>query len=322
MSPVPQTEWIWRDGQFIRWEEATLHVMSHVVHYGSSIFEGIRCYETPAGGAIFRLPEHVRRFYDSCRTYRMEPGPAPGELTEACQAVVRKNGLEECYIRPLAVRGVGAAGVDPSASPVETYLICWPWGAYLGGTALEEGVDVCVSSWNRPAPNTHPVQTKAGGNYVNAALMKMQAAADGYSEAVALGTDGRVSEGSGQNLFMVRDGTLLTPPSGASILAGITRDAVMTLAGEARIPVLERDITRESLYVADELFFTGTAAEVTPIRSVDRIPVGDGSVGPITRRLQTAYLDIARGREPDRHGWLTPIAEGAGNAGGRARVAV
>lgn len=322
MSPITTTEWIWNDGRLVRWEDATLHVMSHVVHYGSSIFEGIRCYDTPDGGAIFRLPEHVRRFFDSCRTYRMEPQPEPDELAEACRTVVRRNGLRECYIRPLAVRGVGAVGVDPSSSPVQTYVICWPWGAYLGRGALEQGVDVCVSSWNRPAPNTHPVQVKAGGNYVNAALMKMQAAADGYSEAIALGTDGRVSEGSGQNLFLVRDGTIVTPPAGASILAGITRDSIITLARELGIPVVEDALARESLYMADELFFTGTAAEVTPIRSVDRVPVGDGEVGPITRRLQTAYLDIARGRARDRYGWLTHLDESAEADEVGARVAV
>jgi branched-chain amino acid aminotransferase len=320
MSPVPRTEWIWKDGELIPWESATLHVMSHVVHYGSSIFEGIRCYETPRGGAIFRLPEHIRRFYESCKVYRMDPVPTPEALAEACRSVVRANGLEECYIRPLAIRGVGAAGVDPSSSPVETYVICWPWGAYLGGDALEQGVDVCVSSWSRPAPNTHPTQVKAGGNYVNAALMKMEAVRNGYSEAIALSTDGRVSEGSGQNLFLVRDGALITPPSGASILSGITRDAVITLAGELDIPVREESLNRESLYMADELFFTGTAAEVTPVRSVDRIPVAGGQVGPITRRLQTAYLDAARGRRPDRHGWLTYLEPGA-DAASRPRVA-
>lgn len=322
MSSFPRTDWIWRNGEFIPWDSATLHVMSHVVHYGSSIFEGIRCYETPRGGAAFRLAEHVRRFYDSCKVFRMEPGPTAAELAEACLAVVRKNELSECYIRPLAMRGVGAAGVDPTASPVDTYVICWPWGTYLGGGALERGVDVCVSSWNRPAPNTYPVQVKAGGNYVNAALMKMEAVANGFSEAIALGTDGRVSEGSGQNLFLVRDGTLLTPPAGASILPGITRDAVLTLAEDLGIPALQRDLPRESLYTADELFFTGTAAEVTPIRSVDRIPVGDGSVGPVTLRLQTALLDAARGRSPDRHGWLSYVDEPARYAPAPERMAV
>jgi branched-chain amino acid aminotransferase len=321
MSAFPRTEWIWRDGELIPWEDATLHVMSHVVHYGSSIFEGIRCYETPRGGAVFRLAEHVRRFYESCKVYRMTPEAGPDELAEACLAVVRENDLKECYIRPLAVRGVGAAGVDPTSSPVITYVICWHWGTYLGGGALERGVDVCVSSWNRPAPNTHPTQVKAGGNYVNASLMKMEAVANGFSEAIALGTDGRVSEGSGQNLFLVRDGELLTPPSGASILPGITRDAVITLARELEIPVHERDLPRESLYVADELFFTGTAAEVTPVRSVDRIDVGDGTVGPVTRRLQSALLDAARGRTPDRHGWLTYVDGAARRGHTPARVA-
>lgn len=315
MSGIPEARWIWRDGDLVPWEEATLHVMSHVVHYGSSIFEGIRCYETAEGPAIFRLGDHVRRFYDSCRIYRMEPKPSPDALTAACHAVVRENELRECYVRPVAYRGLGTAGLDPAESPVETCVICWPWGAYLGGDALERGVDVRVSSWQRPAPNTHPAMAKAGGNYVNAQLMKMEAVADGYAEAIALSTAGLVSEGSGQNLFVVRDGTLITPPIDGSSLVGITRDSVLTLADDLGIPVRQEPVPRESLYVADELFFTGTAAEVTPIRSVDRIPVANGGAGPVTRRLQERLLDTCRGRAPDTHGWLSRVHEDGGHSG-------
>lgn len=297
------TEWIWKNGEMIPWKEATLHVMSHVVHYGSSIFEGIRCYATPEGPAIFRRDDHVRRFFDSCRVYRMELPFAQEELAAACHELVERNGLTECYIRPIALRGFGAVGVNPQGSPIDVYLICWPWGAYLGSEALEEGVDVRVSSWHRPAPNTIPTMAKAGGNYVNAALIKMEAHEDGYAEGIALGPGGLVSEGSGQNIFAVRDGVLLTPPLDGTMLAGITRDCVVRLAHDAGIEVRERPMPRELLYVADELFFTGTAAEITPIRSVDRIAVGEGKPGPVTRRLQSDYLGIARGEAEDPYGW-------------------
>ena len=298
-----ETDWIWKNGEFIPWEEATLHVMSHVLHYGSSIFEGIRCYATPDGPAVFRLEDHARRFYDSCRVYRMELPLEQDEFVEVCHELVERNDLSECYIRPIALRGYGAIGVDPQGSPVDLYVICWPWGAYLGSTALEEGVDVCVSSWNRPAPNTTPTMAKAGGNYVNAALIKMEAHEDGYAEGIALGPEGLVSEGSGQNLFLVRDGAIFTPPLDGTMLAGITRDCVIRLARDADIEVHERPIPREMLYVADELFFTGTAAEITPVRSVDRIPVGSGEPGAVTKQLQERYLAIARGEAPDPYGW-------------------
>lgn len=301
------TRWIWRDGEMIPWEQATLHVMSHVIHYGSSIFEGIRCYRTPDGPAIFRLPEHIRRLADSCRIYRMELAHGPDELAAACREVVGKNGLDECYIRPIVLRGYGAAGVNPHSSPVETYLICWPWGAYLGDGALERGVDVCVSSWNRPHPNTLPVMAKAGGNYVNAQLMKMEAVANGYSEAIALGPGGMVSEGSGQNLFLVRDGVLHTPALDGTLLPGITRDTVLTIADDLGIPAREQAIPREMLYTSDEVFFSGTAAEVTPVRSIDRIRVGGGTVGPVARAIQERFMGIVRGKLPDGHRWLTPV---------------
>jgi len=308
MTPgFPSTEWIWHQGEFIPWDRAQLHVMSHVVHYGSSVFEGIRCYRTPDGPAVFRLQDHLLRFVRSARIYRMDSGYTLEQLEEGCLELIRVNGLEECYLRPITLRGVGAAGLNPAASPIHTYLVCWPWGAYLGAGALEEGVDACVSTWHRPAPNTLPTQAKAGGHYMNAQLMKMEAVAGGFSEAIALGTGGLVSEGSGQNLFLVRDGALITPQIDGSMLSGITRDSVIKLAADEGIEVRSENVPREALYTADELFFTGTAAEVTPVRSVDRIEVGDGKPGPVTRAMQTAVLEVARGMRPDRHGWLTPV---------------
>jgi branched-chain amino acid aminotransferase len=315
-ATFPRTDWIWADGEFIPWDEARIHVMSHVVHYGSSIFEGIRSYRTDRGPAIFRLQDHLKRFGHSARIYRMELGWGTEELEAACLELVRRNEMEACYIRPLAFRGVGAAGVDPRASPVHVHLICWPWGAYLGAEALEQGVDACVASWSRPAPNTNPTLAKAGGHYVNGALLKMEAAVNGYAEAIGLTPYGMVSEGSGQNLFLVRDGKLITPRVDGSMLSGITRDCIMTLARDEGIPVLEEEIPREALYIVDELFFSGTAAEVTPIRSVDRIPVGDGRPGPVTLTLQKAILDVANGRRPDRHGWLTYVRPAEGGAAG------
>jgi len=304
----PETQWIWKNGSLIPWDDARLHVMSHVVHYGSSVFEGIRCYDTAEGPSIFRLPEHIRRFRDSARIYRMETGFSLEQFEEACHEVVRANGLRECYIRPISLRGYGAAGVNPKASPVDSYIICWPWGAYLGAGALENGVDACISTWARPAPNTFPAAAKAGGNYLNSQLMKMEAELNGYAEAIGLGPDGLVSEGSGQNLFMVRGGTLITANLDGTLLPGITRESVITLARELGIPVVERPIPREVLYVADEVFFTGTAAEITPVRSIDRIQIGEGKAGPITRQLQAALLDVARGVSPDRFGWRSVVS--------------
>ena len=303
----PRTDWIWKDGAFIPWEAATIHVMSHVVHYGSSAFEGIRCYRTPGGPAVFRLAEHLRRFRDSCRIYRLEPVPDAGTLRAACLELVRRNRLEECYLRPIALRGLGAPGVSPLASPVETYIACWPWGGYLGERALEEGIDACVSSWHRPAPDTLPSLAKGGGGYLGAQLLKLEAVTNGYAEAIALDPAGLVAEGSGENLFLVRDGTLITPSVSGSFLPGITRDAVLTLARDLGIPAREQPVPREMLYIADELFFTGTAAEITPVRSVDRVPVGAGRRGPLTARLQDEFFGITGGRLPDRHGWLTPV---------------
>ena len=298
---------IWRDGKFVNWEDANIHVMSHVVHYGSSVFEGIRCYETPAGPAIFRLGDHMRRFADSCRIYRMPLEHSRETLVKACIDTVSENGLPHCYLRPIALRTGEQMGVLPTSTPLEVFIIPWTWGPYLGQDALAEGVDVCVSSWRRPAPDTFPTMAKAGGNYLNSQLSKMEARLDHYSEGIMLDSFGLVSEGSGENLFVVRDGRLITAPLSAGILNGITRDSVSRIARDMDIEVVEQVMPREMLYVADELFFTGTAAEITPIRSVDRIPVGAGKPGPITLEIQQQYMGIAAGRLPDRYGWLTRV---------------
>jgi len=301
-------EFIWKDGEFVKWEEAQVHLLSLAVQFGASVFEGIRAYDTPRGSCIFRLPEHIRRLMHSCKIYRMEVPYSEDDLIEACRTTVVKNGLGDCYVRPMVLRGYGAAGMNPEGSPIETYIATWPWGTYLGEGALERGVDVCVSSWNRPAPNTFPVQAKAAGHYNNAQLIKMEALANGYVEAIVMGPGGTVSEGSGQNLFMIREGTLITSHLDGTSLRGITRDAVLQLADDEGIPVREQPVPREDLYTADELFFTGTASEVTPIRSVDRIEIGEGKAGPITLRLQRRFLAIAKGEAEDAFGWLTPVA--------------
>ena len=302
------TEKIWHNGRFIRWEEATIHVLSHVVSYGSSVFEGIRCYSTPAGPAIFRLREHVRRMIDSARIYRMENiGFSADRLAEAMLELVRVNRMDACYIRPIVLRGYGEVGVNPIKNPIDVYIACWEWGQYLGEEALAEGVDVCVSSWTRLAPNTLPALAKAGANYMNSQLIKMEALANGYSEGIALDAAGYVSEGSGENIFVVRYCKIHTPPLGASVLPGITRDAILTLARDLGIPLVETIVPREMLYIADEVFFSGTAAEITPIRSVDRIPVGKGRRGPVAEKLQKEFFGIINGAIPDRHNWLTPV---------------
>ena len=301
------TEWIWKDGEFIRWDEATVHVLSLAVQFGSSIFEGIRCYQTPNGPAIFRLDAHLRRLFDSCKVYRMTLDHSVDQIAAACCAVVHRNGLDSCYVRPTVVRGYGAAGMLPDASPIETFIPAWPWGTYLGPEALEQGVDCCTSTWARPHPNTYPAMAKSAGHYNNAQLMKMEAVANGYAEAIALGPGGVVSEGSGQNVFLVHDGTLYTPQSDATWLFGITRDAVLTIGDDLGIPTREITVPREMLYTADEVFFTGTASEVTPVRSIDKITVGHGRRGPVTERIQSRFLAIAEGRTEDTHGWLTPV---------------
>jgi branched-chain amino acid aminotransferase len=305
---LTHTEKIWHNGRFIRWDEATIHVLSHVVSYGSSVFEGIRCYSTPAGPAVFRLREHVRRMVDSAKIYRMENlGFSPDRLAEAMLELVRVNHMDACYIRPIVLRGYGEVGVNPLKNPIDVYIACWEWGQYLGEEALAEGVDVCVSSWTRLAPNTLPALAKAGANYMNSQLIKMEALANGYSEGIALDAAGYVSEGSGENIFVVRDGKIHTPPLGASVLPGITRDAILTLARDLGIPLVETIVPREMLYIADEVFFSGTAAEITPIRSVDRIPVGKGRRGPVAEKLQKEFFGIISGAIPDRRNWLTPV---------------
>lgn len=301
------TEKIWHNGRFIAWDDAKIHVLSHVVSYASSVFEGVRCYETKQGPALFRAQDHARRLLDSAKIYRMEIPYSIDQLTAAMSDTVRQNGLRACYIRPIALRGYGDVGVLPQNNPIETYIACYPWGRYLGEEGVNAGVDVCVSSWNRIAPNTLPALSKAGANYMNSQLIRMEAHINGYAEGIALDEAGYVSEGSGENLFVVRDGKVLTPPLGASVLPGITRDAIVKVAGQLGIPVVETIIPRELLYIADEVFFTGTAAEVTPIRSVDRIPVGQGRRGPITEQIQKRFFAIVNGDAKDDFGWLTAI---------------
>ncbi len=300
------TEKIWHNGQFIPWNDAKIHVLSHVVSYASSVFEGIRCYETKHGPAIFRAKDHARRLLDSAKIYRMEIPYSIDQLTAAMADLIRENNLRACYIRPIALRGYGDVGVLPQNNPVETYIACYPWGRYLGEEALNDGVDVCVSSWNRFAPNTLPALAKAGANYMNSQLIRMEAEINGYAEGIALDSAGYVSEGSGENLFIIRDGKLLTPPLGASVLPGITRDTIVKIADLLGIPIVETIIPRELLYIADEVFFTGTAAEVTPIRSVDRIQVGHGHRGPLTERIQKRFFSIVNGDAEDDFGWLLP----------------
>jgi branched-chain amino acid aminotransferase len=295
---------IWFNGKLVPYEEATIHVLSHVVHYGSSVFEGIRCYKTKKGPAVFRLREHLRRLVDSARIYRMEVPYSLDQLVDATMETIQASGLEACYIRPVVFRGTGSLGVNPLKNRVETFVAVWEWGAYLGEGALEQGVDVQVASWNRMAPNTFPALAKAGGNYLNASLVKMNAVLNGDDEGIMLSTDGYVAEGSGENLFLIRDGRLYTAPIGLSILPGITRDAIITLARGLGYTVEETRLPREALYIADELFFTGTAAEITPIRSVDKYTIGAGRRGPVTEALQQAFFDVVvNGNDP--HGWLS-----------------
>lgn len=297
---------IWMNGTMVPYENATVHVLSHALHYGSSVFEGIRCYKTAKGSAVFRLDEHMRRLVDSARIYRMEIPYTVEELGKATVETIAEAGLESCYIRPLVWRGMGSLGVNPLKNSVETMIAVWQWGAYLGEEALENGVDVQVANWNRMAPNTFPALAKAGGNYLNAQLVKMDAILKGFDEGIMLNVHGYVAEGSGENLFLIRDGVLYTAPTGLSILPGITRDAVITLAKELGIQVVETQLPREALYIADELFFTGTAAEITPIRSVDHYKIGAGKRGPITRVIQDRFFDIIQ-RGEDPYNWLTPV---------------
>ena len=306
---------IWRNGEFIDWNDAHIHVMSHVVHYGSSVFEGIRAYKGAQGTAVFRLKEHMQRLLNSAKIYRMDIETSRDEYCNATVELVQHSGLDECYIRPIIFRGLDEAnpafGVNPFPNPLESYIAVWDWGKYLGEEALENGVDVCVSSWARLTSNSMPAMAKAGANYMNSQLIKMEAILGGYSEGIALDDRGYVSEGSGENLFMVNNGKLITPPLGASILPGITRDTIIQIAKELSIEVVETTVQRAALYLADELFFTGTAAEVTPIRSVDKITIGAGKRGEVTQKLQEEYFKVIRGERPapNNADWLTHIPE-------------
>jgi branched-chain amino acid aminotransferase len=308
MSPFLENGLVWMNGRLVPWKDATIHVASHVVHYGSSIFEGFRAYATPKGTAIFRLKDHTRRLYNSCKIYRMEIPYAEEDFNRAVVETVRANKLRSCYIRPLVYRGYKALGVDPFPNPVDCAILVWEWGQYLGAEALENGVDVKVSSWWRMAPNTFPALAKSGANYMNSQLIKMEALLDGYSEGIALNVRGHISEGSGENLFLVKDGVVRTPPLSSSVLPGITRDSVMTLLKEMDVRIIEETIPREMLYIADEVFFTGSAAEVSPIRSVDKIVVGAGKRGPLTERIQGAFFAYINGEREDTYGWLTYVS--------------
>ena len=292
---------IWMNGKVVNWNDATVHIAVHALHYGSSVFEGIRCYKVPEGSIIFGLKQHIRRLFDSAKIYRMEPKWTREDIENACLEICRVNNLESCYLRPLLYRGYYSLGVFPDLCPIDAVVMPLKWGKYLGAEALEKGIEVCVSSWTRIAPNTLPALAKAGANYMNSQLIKIDAMALGFDEGIALDKNGFVSEGSGENIFLVRDGILWTPPLCGSILPGITRQAILTLARELNIPTIIEVIPREMLYIADEVFFSGTAAELTPIRSVDKVEVGNGKPGPITLRLQEALFDLIEGRRPDPH---------------------
>ncbi len=300
---IKKVDKIWMNGKLVNWDDARIHVLSHVVHYGSSWFEGIRCYETARGSAIFRLDRHLRRLFDSTMIYRTPIPYTEAQLEDAILQTIRANKMKACYIRPVVYRGYGDVGVNPLPCPVDVTIAVWEWGSYLGPEALSQGIDVCVSTWNRPAPNTLPAMAKAAGNYALGQLMKIDAIQAGYKEAIALDVNGYLSEGTGENVFVVKDGTLFTPPLSSSLLPGVTRASIIQMAGELGIPVREMQIPREMVYIADELFFTGTAAEVTPIKSVDRVPVAGGKPGPVTMKLQSCFFDIVKtGNDP--RSWL------------------
>jgi branched-chain amino acid aminotransferase len=314
----PKSDLIWMNGKLVPWDDAKIHVGSHVIHYGSAVFEGIRCYATPEGPAVFRLDTHLDRLYDSAKIYRMDVPLGRAEFTQAILDTIGANRMDACYIRPVVYRGYGQLGVNPFPCPVDVAIMVWDWGKYLGTEALEKGVDVRISSWTRIAPNTLPAMAKTAANYMNSQLMKMEAIKEGYAEGIALDTEGHISEGSGENLFVVKKGVLITPPLVSSVLPGITRDTVIKLARRQGIPVSEERVPRELLYIADELFFTGTAAEITPIRSVDKITVGRGARGPVTEALQRAFFDVIECRVPDEFGWLTYVKESASRVPGAA----
>ena len=303
--PLPKCDKIWFNGQLVDWDDAKIHVLSHVVHYGSSVFEGIRCYKTAKGSAVFRLDEHINRLFDSAKIYRMEIPYTREQIKEAILETIRVNQLAACYIRPVVFRGYETLGVDPMGCPVDVVIAVWEWGEYLGEAALKNGVSVCTSSWNRMAPNTFPALAKAGGNYLNSQLVRIEANANGYDEGIVLGTDGLVSEGSGENIFVIKNGSIYTPESCFAILPGVTRHTAITLIRDLGMRVEQRGIPREFLYIADEVFFTGTAAEITPIRAIDQVPIGCGQCGPITAQIQDAFFAVVRVAGEDRHGWLT-----------------
>ena len=304
---IQATEKIWRNGKLIPWDDARIHVMSHVVNYGSSVFEGIRCYVQPDGPAIFRLREHMQRLLDSSKIYRIDTGYSVDQLSQAASTLVATNGVWPCYLRPIVMRGYGEAGVNPMNCPVDVYVVNYPWGKYLGHGDVSEGVEACVSSWSRIAPNTMPAMSKAGANYMNSQLIKMEAIVNGYVEGIALDVNGFVSEASGANIFVVRKGKLITPPLGNSVLPGITRDAILTLARDIEIPVVEQMIPREMLYISDEVFFCGTASEITPISAIDKIKINNGVTGPVTLALQREFFGIVHGEAKDRHNWFTKV---------------
>ena len=302
--PLPECDKIWFNGELVDWHDAKIHVLSHVVHYGSSVFEGIRCYKTEKGSAVFRLDEHVSRLFDSAKIYRMDIPYTQEEVSAAILETIRVNKLEACYIRPVVYRGYETLGVDPMGCPVDVVIAVWEWGEYLGQAALKNGVSVCTSSWNRMAPNTLPFLAKAGGNYLNSQLVRIEANMNGYDEGIVLGTDGLVSEGSGENLFAIKNGSIVTPESHYGILPGITRHTAITLMRDLGMKVEQRGIPREFLYIADEVFFTGTAAEITPIRAIDKIQIGAGERGPVTEQIQNEFFKVIRAEVDDRHGWL------------------
>jgi branched-chain amino acid aminotransferase len=307
MKPEDEKGKIWFSGKYVDWWDAKIHVMSHVLHYGTSIFEGMRCYNTKKGSAIFRLDDHIKRFFDSAKIYRMDMPFTKDEIRQVCIDIVKVNGLTSAYIRPLAFRGYNTLGVDPTACPIEVIIGVLNWGAYLGEDAIKHGVDVRVASWQRMHPNTHPALAKTGSNYMNSQLIKLEAKMDNYAEGIALSSQGFVCEGSGENIFLVRNNEIFTPTVGSSILPGITRDSVFKIAREFGYEVKETVSPREMLYIADELFFTGTAAEVSPIRSIDKITIGSGKRGPITEKIQCRFFDIVETGDDGDYNWLTFI---------------
>jgi branched-chain amino acid aminotransferase len=312
---IKKTEKIWHNGKWINWEDARIHILSYAVTVGSMIFEGIRCYNTKQGPAIFRLREHMQRLFRSSKICRTDIPFTLEELCAVAATLPAVNDVKECYIKPMVIRGLGDGGLNPFKCPIDVFMACWEWGLYLGEDSHKAGVDACISTWTRIAPNTHPAMAKIGGNYINSQLIIMEAVTNGYTDGIALDHAGNVSEGSGMNVFLVSEGTVITPPLTASILPGITRRSVITLCKDLEIPCVEQNIPREMLYIADEVFFVGTATEIVPVRSIDRIPIGAGSEWPVTRRLQEEFAALTRGGKPDRHNWLTPVAGAATGSG-------